>query len=172
MNENFSKAYDGFLQPGFIRIVVDGLFSLEIPDYLEKTAGLSEGAPFQYLNLTKKLLVIALWEEKSEVEKTDLVGDIIQYYNHVSQQVAQKLEEADIKRASSKWVHGLNALQGAVSGRFQGTSLRYVIEVLEGKTHYFQVICWTETRKLNEVAHDMHILINSFKELRRNNDNG
>lgn len=155
---------EGFSQTRYETVDIKGLYSLDLPDYLEKTSELSDTASLQFRNLNKKLLVIALDEEKSKINAFQEGFTISDYYDYVAKQVAQKLEDVVIERPSTKALGALSVLQGGINGKFLGTQLRYIVEVVEGETRFYQVICWTEERALNDVGNDIHLIINSFKE--------
>lgn len=156
---------DGLNQKKYVTIEIKGLYSLGLPDYLEETSDLSKTASLQFMNLNKKLLVIAIDEEKSRISAMQEEFTISDYYDHVARQVAHNLEDAFVEHPSSQSFGGLGALQGGINGKFLGTPLRYVVQVVEGRSRYYQVICWTEERALNEVGEDIHFILNSFKEI-------
>lgn len=156
----------GFNQTRYVTVDIKGLYSLDLPDYLEKTSELSVTASLQFRNLNKKLLVIAIDEEKSKINALQEGFTISDYYDYVAKQVTQKLEDAVIEKPSAKALGALSVLQGGINGKFLGTSLRYIVEVVESEIRYYLVICWTEERALNDVADDIHLIINSFKEVK------
>ncbi len=157
---------EGFSKTSYKIVKVKELYALSLPYYLEKTSGLSTTASLQYRNLTKKLLVIVVDEEKLKMDSLMTAFTPADYYDHVARQVAQKLDEAVIEKPSAKVIGTCNALQGGIDGKFLGTPLRYIIEIVESKTHYYQIICWTEEASISDVGNDIHLIINSFKELK------
>ncbi|MES2486591.1 MAG: hypothetical protein V4581_11685 [Bacteroidota bacterium] len=152
-------------------VKIENRYSLDLPDYLEKTTDLHDEASLQYQNLLKEFYVIVIDESKAEFNKAiedagnlDFAGNLEGYANmglYFKKETVKFDGEPTPKAAT---INNLQARIVNINGTINNLPVYWKEAYIEGKNTYYQVIIWTLAEKKAEHEKDMQDIVNSFKE--------
>jgi hypothetical protein len=157
------------------------LFSIQIPDYMEATTELNQGAAAQFMNPEREAYMIVIFEEKSVYSKTGL-GSKQEYKDKSPLEIFTEMQVSSLeeflkeKRRSDKLeyltMNGMNAARTVLEGRpgEGGLMIHYQLATYEGKEVLYFVLTWTlfdaseamNFMKMN--ASDLKIVSESLRE--------
>lgn len=146
-------------------------YSLEIPAFLQKTTGLNDAASMQYKNEDKEFYLLVIDEPRKSFE--DLVSaNALSFEPNLdgySSILLESLEEGAHAKTkpvlAPKKINGLNAKITSLIGTVANESIYWKIAYIEGKSTYYQVLCWTSPEKQKSFELMMDAVIDSFKEV-------
>ena len=160
--------------PQLKTIKKNGLYKIELPDYMEETFHLNNEASLQYQNLFKELYIIVLDEPKDEFHDVisqgdyanDYTKDIQGYTNFLlDSHPEREITGGDIKPVK---INGLDArIYEMKETTEDGYDITFKAVNIEGRKKYYQLMVWTLTENMEKYNTVMDNMINSFKEMDR-----
>ncbi len=160
----------------FNEVKINGLYSMELPEYLTEGYDLNSEASLQYQDVVKEVYVIVIDEPKQEF--IDVFMSIDEYDSSKSacdNYAAAQMEsiEANMTTVTSKSVLKKSTLAGCeartanVAGTQEGIddAMGFTVAFIEGKETLYMVMTWTFEKDKDKYQADMDKMINSFKEL-------
>lgn len=160
-------------QKGNETVVINDLYSMEIPNALNPTTDLNEDASLQYQNVFKELYVIVIDETASEF-KDALVengidslytNDLYGYSDLLMTGVNMELGNGRSPEFVDKNINGLEARVVDLDAVYDGLDIFYKFAFFQGKEHYYQIMTWCLAERKYVHQQDMDDMINSFREL-------
>lgn len=144
---------------------VNGLYAVAIPDFMKKINGLNDDADLEYGNVYKELYVIVIDEEKSEVEEYINIYDFTEYTELIFEGIEYNVDNASLSQTQYLNINGYDARLKEITGSVDGISIFYLIGIIEGQDHYYQVFTWTVKEEKYSHMEKMYDIVKSFKEL-------
>lgn len=151
---------------------VNGLYSISVPSFMNKTTDLNDEASFQYQNIWKELYAMVIEESKEGF------GEALQYnedwmekenslstYTQIVYDNIAAVAEVYEKEWKETVIHGLPAKILQLNANIGGLDIFYMIGIVDGKENYYQVYTWTLSKKEAEHQEKMQAIIDSFQEL-------
>lgn len=151
-------------------------FSIEAAQSLKREKGLNDEAQLQIADKARELYLIALIENKKEVENTFLESQLItegsgdSLYAIFSDTALQMLlntvevENANEIILSDFEINGLPAKQTSFVANINGLQVYYVFTAIDGKKDFYQLLTWTLEEYKDKAEVEMKSMITSFKE--------
>jgi hypothetical protein len=156
--------------------VYNGLYSVQIPEYMTATTELNGEAGTQFMNASREAYMIIIDEPKDEfVAAFKEVGEYVEEESVLSNYavvqrgsfdgvISKPTRNTDISYTTS---NGLSIGQSILEGPSVDIpyDIHYHFAYIEGKSSLYFVVCWTLMDKVGENAPDFENIIASFKEL-------
>ncbi|MFT5778789.1 MAG: hypothetical protein ACI837_001745 [Crocinitomicaceae bacterium] len=154
---------------------VQGLYSVEIPDFMESSAELNDQASLQYSNLYEEKYIIVIDENKqefidvfTELELYDSEKSVID--NYAEQQYEIISDEAEIDHQSmlvSLVVNDLPMRRKNFDAKVDGIleDISYFFAFVEGEESLYTIMAWTLGSKKSEFIDEVDVIMTSFQEL-------
>lgn len=152
----------------FNETVVEGRYSIAIPEYLEPTSDLHSKASAQYQSLDKEVYLVVLDDSKTFINRLELNYTLQSYTKLVLSQPFLKVLSRNrkvVQDSVSKTVNGNNILLTTIEGEFSNQSIVYKLAVIETPKRFYQLVVWVRADKLLKREAEMLEIIESFKEL-------
>jgi hypothetical protein len=145
-----------------------------LPSFLEKAGTtLNEDASLQYLHTWKEFYVVVIDEQKSEfnaaIDNNQLsdryTKDIDGYAKIMEEKFESSITTTQINRWMPVTINNFPARIKTLRGNSEGVDAFYYFGIIEGQSHYYQVMTWTLAEKEKDYKEQMKKIIYSFKEL-------
>lgn len=158
----------------YTEIVQDDLFSVAVPNTMQKTRGLNGDAALQLQNVKEELYFIVIKENKSEIDElfdpTTVEGEDIftQFSGTTLEYLTSTLDElspSELKLQDQT----INELPGRTvdfTARIGGLDVYYKFAAFQGKEDYYQVLTWTLKEYKDKNQEAMTKMVDSFKEIK------
>ena len=174
--ENLFDAIDDLSTETKVETVeVDGLYSMEIPDFMTSTTVLNDDASLQYNNLYKEKYVIVIDEDKQEfIDAFELIDgydeSISVVDNYANIQIESMTEAGSIQDKSDvikRPINGMNARQIAIDANVPGISeaISYWLGYVEGDKTMYTIMTWTLESRKDDYEAEANKIIRSLKEM-------
>jgi hypothetical protein len=155
---------------------VNGLYSVDIPDFMTETTTLQPDASLQYNNPFKEKYITVLDETKEDVEAfiSDYgVGDDTKSaLENYSSMRLQYLAESGITvknqtKLKSSMINGRKALSTTIDATVPGIveDITYYFTYIEGSDHFYMISAWTLFSLKDTYSEEVKVMSDSFKEL-------
>lgn len=159
-------------------VVVNHLYSIDVPSFLSPTNKLGEDASLQYWNKTLDIIFQVIDEPKSDFIDTvaELNAELLGFGNEKSllDKMASlilgnmfDLDKAEIGNYSETTINGLNAITLNVFQKrtFLKDAVYGSFAFIEGADNLYQIIILSGGTSIRELADKLEKSIRSFKEL-------
>ena len=143
------------------------VFSLEIPDYMNRTVGLNDVATVQYKNSVKDIYTIVIEDSKEELAIADIFYSSLKEFQEEFEKDFIKEEE---KRSSSTPLfttkNDNNFVEYEVSYYDQELKIEvyYLVGIVETKSHFYKVLSWTNLANKDKFKVDFQKILYSLKQ--------
>jgi len=153
------------------RVVINGDYSMDIPDHMKERKGLNDEASLQYCNIFKGTYVIVIDESKQTfidafkgVDEYDTTLSVAQNYRDVQIQLISE-QFSNIERSTSKslQINGLNAEMLTMDARVEGTDVSYVLTFIEGTDNVYFIMAWTLKNRKEKYLGVLRDMAQTFK---------
>ncbi|TAF67290.1 MAG: hypothetical protein EAZ55_02930 [Cytophagales bacterium] len=139
----------------------NGLFSLEIADYLKEASELNKTASLQYSNEQKEVYIIVIDDSKKEIGDS---YDLKSYFEFASGNIKGGIKDAKLSTPTTKDVNGMKLMVGEITGSFNDIGVYYILATVESKDNFYQVLTWTMEKNKDSFGKDMMKMVESIKE--------
>ncbi len=154
----------------------NGLYSVQIPEYMTATTELNSEAGTQFMNATREAYMIIIDEPKDEFiaafKKAGEYADgltVLANYAEVQRGsfngvITAPTRNTDISFSES---NGMEMGQSILEGPSVDIpyNIHYHFAFFEGKSNLYFMVCWTLMDKVGENGPDFENIIASFKEM-------
>lgn len=152
---------------GFRKIEINGLYALQVPDFLIPYPDLNDAASLQYAYEGDNLFLIIIDEAKTDIEEGRSLED---YYEYANNNLTTGLHSILLEEFSTLNVNGLNGIFWSIEGSMQpeegdAITVIYQVKVIESPTHFYQIIYWTTWENREKYKKELDMMIGSFKEI-------
>lgn len=169
--KTFFSLKEGKAKINYVESDIDSLdFAMKVPDYMETTASLDNGRPFQYMNEVKEHYIMASYESISDVipalETLGYGGGNLldQYVSYNKEVIAGGVKISKQKPVKKLTVSGMPArmlqFDGMVDGIDEGIS--YYAIFIESPNKLYFVLAWTLESKKTEFTPIAETMLKSF----------
>ena len=161
----------------FQKVEVDGLYSIEVPDFTKEVNHLNPDASLQYANSTNDFLVMVIADSKEEFQNTLEINEMQSEFPNNLDGITLYLQQLhyNIEAAGGKILHmskieklkinELNAREYSIEAEIEGEKLYYLYTIVEGDLHYYQIMAWTYLDFKEKYRNTFTQMNHSFKEL-------
>ncbi len=144
-------------------------YTLEVPNYMEKTFTLNEDATLQYQNTAKEAYVIVLDDDKDELKEYGMkFVDAHDFLDFFTKDYKKDAKVRKLGKASDFSINGNKCAQVDFSweeedenGIFNGYML---ITAVETKGHFYKILCWTVNTNKDLLKEDFKKISQSLKD--------
>lgn len=140
-------------------------FTMDIPDYMTKTFELNETSSLQYQNTSKEAYVIVIDDAKDNLEslgikfinsKDFLENFVTDYKKDSRKRKLSTITEFDF--------NGNGHAQVELTWKDDNADFYMLITVVETKTHFYKVMCWTINDNVVKLKDDYLKISKSLKD--------
>jgi len=146
---------------------VQGMFTFDMPTYLEEMDLENPDAILEYGNGLKEHYVLVISETTDELEGLDI--DVDSYSDFTVNFLKESLDNSKIQKVNSeiKDINGLSANLYKVWGNLAeiNQDIFYYIAILKSDSRYYSFYTWTLESREDRYTKTMEHMIESFKEL-------
>ena len=164
----------GDTNPQLKTIKSNGLYKIDLPDYMEETFQLNNEASLQYQNLFKELYIIIVDEPKNEfheaISQEHYANEYTKDIQGYSDFLIDTYPEREVTREDliPAKINGLDARIFEMKETTEdGYDICFKAVNIEGRANYYQVMVWTLAENKEKYADLIDTIINSFKEMNR-----
>ncbi len=137
----------------------DGLLEITIPESWGRLE-LADDALIQAGNEYSEAYLMVHSESKG-----DLTGQELKYYGDVVVGlISSNLNTDDVKHIGNREVKGRSAEHYQVNGKVNNYDVVYLVSVIDGSNHFYQVVSWTLASRFTVNKDNMQFAINSLNE--------
>lgn len=152
---------------GFKRVEVEGLYALQIPDFLTPYSDLNDVASLQYAYESDNLFLIIIDELKTDIPEGRTLED---YYDFANNNLTEGLHSISLEDFRTLNVNGLNGIFWNIEGSTQlgegeAITVVYQVKVIESPTAFYQIISWTTWENREKYKKELDIMVGSFEEI-------
>jgi len=142
-------------------------YTIEIPEYMERTYDLNQVATLQYANLSKPAYVIVIDDNKAELKHYDIFfADARDFLTSFLDGFNLDTEHRKIGEIITYSVGGNNYAQAQMRWSEPVTDIFMLITAMETPTHFYKILCWTTPANKDELIDDFIRISSSLKDER------
>lgn len=150
-------------------IVVDGLYSIDIPPNMRPTSGLNAEASLQYQDVQSEAYTLVIHEPREDL--LQLIGSdpnrsILEPYREIRMQLlAEGTQVRSHTPVKGHLLNGLKAESLEVDALVEGidSELSYFLTFVEGSGHVYMIMSWTLKERKEEHKEAFRAIAASFK---------
>lgn len=147
---------------------VEGQFSIEIPDYMEKLNLENPDAIFQYGNELKEHYVMVIMETHEELKQYDLEMSIEEYADLSIEFLKSSINDPVVEEVGEgvTTVNGMEAVGYKINGVFPQNNLDifYYAMFYRSEKAFYYVTTWTLAEREEKFIDNMEKIVHSIKE--------
>ena len=140
-------------------------FTIDLPDYMTKAFDLNSAASLQYQNTNKEAYIVVIEDSKEDlinlgakfVNSNDFLEDFTKDYKIDS-------NNRKLGTISQFEANGNKHSQVEMSWTETGTNFYMLITIVETKTHFYKIMCWTILEYKDKLKKDFIALSKTLKE--------
>ncbi|WP_054949130.1 PsbP-related protein [Numidum massiliense] len=134
---------------------------LTVPGGWESTDDLNDSADIQVQNLQGDEYAIVIFDEKKENEL--VLDDFVDFFHEMTADSIDNLKTTSPKKIT---IGNYKALQFEATGEMSKYKIAYLYTVVETKTHFYQIMAWSNQDQFAESKKTFQRMVNSFKDLK------
>lgn len=160
-------AVNSFGQTGVKTLKAGHEFTISIPDYMSRTAGLNQAASIQFKNAIKDAYGFVIEDTKSELKVADLsFTSVKEYYDYFINNYAKDVDDKKISTTNAFKKGENNYIEVSVSYRNKDEDYTYndYICIIETPTCFYKVICWSSLEEKDKYKKDFQDIAYSLKD--------
>ena len=142
---------------GYRAVTVNERYSMQVPNYLDTTSTLNSDASAQFQNVEAQVCLMVIENEKAQM---DTNYNLNRFYTEVKTNFG-----AEFNASAELTVNGLSVIQAEVTDTVERRVVHYSIAVIEGASHFYQIISWLPKSKAVEYDPVFDHILGSFEEL-------
>jgi len=152
-------------------VTIKNKYSIDLPPFLTATAELNKDASLQYQNGAREFYVVVIDEPRKKFDDLMKQGelgygpDLDGYSRLLVDSIREKLGDKDKQAPKTEKINGLDARLTSLTGTVQNINVYWRVAYVQGRNHYYQVLCWTLTQNKDKYDAQMGEIIHSFKEV-------
>lgn len=145
----------------------NGLFSIDIPNYMSETYDLNNAASLQYKRnpALGEIYIFVIDDDKKAMG--DGTYDIKSYFDFALVDIKNGITGNNSSEPKTKEINGLKTIQTEVTGKFGETGIFYLITIVESESHFYQILTWTIDGNKSRYEKDMLKMVDSFKQIKK-----
>jgi Tfp pilus assembly major pilin PilA len=142
------------------RISSDLLYELGVPRAWTKMDDLNEDATLAYARPALEQYIIVIPEAKQDVAGVDFD----QYTDLITGGLLGNITNAEMQLLANSRSGQSSIRNYVIHGTTENIDLSFRLAVLEGRSHYFQILAWTLRPNFDESKPQFDLMIDSFRE--------
>lgn len=164
----FLLSYKTQAQSKFSTIKAGHVYSISIPDYMMKMVDLNDVATYQFGSEVKNGFGFVVEDSKEELLMYELkYENVTEFYDEFIKEFLVDLPKRKVNSSKTFSTNGVNYLQSEASYYDDEVkdTFHYFITIVETKTFFYKVICWTNAENKDKLKDDLYKIGASVKEL-------
>ena len=163
------------LDKDFQSAVVEGIYSIKVPNYMSVSNDLSEEASLQYENLIKDAYLIVIDENKAEfieifneLEMLDSTKTALENYTQYQREsISNTMDVTSVSELREIMINGNEALMIQIDGGIPevNTDVTYLLAVIQGNANLYSVLYWTTKEQAKKMLPHFEQSIHTFQDL-------
>jgi hypothetical protein len=143
------------------------VFTISLPSYMTKTAGVNNAASIQFKNTIKDIYGIVIYDSKEELKMVDMLfSSVTEFFESFSKDFLKDEEKRTISKPISKKIGNTNFIEFEASyyDKESKIEIAYVIGVVETPTTFYKILCWSSSENKDKYKADFQKIIYSLKD--------
>lgn len=157
----------GFSQTEFTKHKAGHTFDINLPDYMNKTAGLNDVAAIQYKNEVKDVYGIIIFDTKEELKLVELnYSSINEFYDDFINGFLIDEDQKTISKSKSQKIGEINFIECDASyyDKQENIEIYYLVGIVETKTSFYKVLSWTLIENKDKFKSDFQKILYSLRD--------
>ncbi|WP_372746292.1 hypothetical protein [Lutibacter sp.] len=140
-------------------------YTMDIPRYMMKSFELNDAASLQYQNAVKEAYVITIEDSKEELQSLGMLFlNPTEFLENFIEEYQVNAENRALSPIAEFINNGNNHSQIEMTWTEEGTGFYMLITVVETKTHFYKVLCWTLAEYKDSLKNDYLTISKSLKD--------
>lgn len=142
-------------------------FSISLPDYMTRTAGMNSNSAFEYKNTVKDVYGFVVMDDKETLKLAELnFSSIDEFFEEFIKEFVEGEEKVKQTKAVSRQVGNVKYLESDVSFYVKDaeTEIYYLVGVVETSKSYYKVISWCTLENKAKFREDFRKILFSVKD--------
>jgi hypothetical protein len=155
-------------QSEFTAIKAGHVYSISIPDYMIKMVDLNDVATYQFGSEVKNGYGFVIEDSKEELLMYELkYENVTEFYDGFIKDFLVDLPKRKVSSTKTFSTEGVSYLQSEASYYDEEAedTYYYYITIVETKTHFYKVVCWTNADNKDKLKDDLFKIGSSVKEI-------
>ena len=146
-------------------------YTIEVPDFMSKTAVLNRDASLQVQNEAKEFFTVVIDESKTDFNEmmvslgNQYEGEFAGYTNLITDNLKLMVEKNNFSEIQEVTIATKKAKLFTIEGTVDLHEIVYHLGFIEGKNHYYQIVSWTSSKQKKANIENMQQIVYSFKEI-------
>ena len=142
-------------------------FTMNIPAYLSKTAGINTAAALQFKSVVKDIYGIVIYDTKEELLALEMKFNNAQdFYDNFITDFVKDEEQREVSRPESKFINGNSIVLADLTyfDKDAKSKIYYKIGVIESAKAFYKVLIWCDASKRKTFEKDFEEAVLSLKD--------
>ncbi|MBS4057585.1 MAG: hypothetical protein KGZ82_09750 [Bacteroidales bacterium] len=140
-------------------------FTMDIPDYMSKSYDLNDVASLQYQNKVKEAYVIAIVDEKDQLENLGMkFQNASEFLTFFLKNYPPDVSEKQVSEPVAFESNGTGFAQAELTWTDEDASFYMLVCCAETQGHFYKILCWTLAGYKDLLKDDFQKIARSLKE--------
>lgn len=142
-------------------------FTVSLPDYMSKTAGLNSSSAIQYKSEVKDVYGFIIFDTKEELTLADFnFASVKEFYDNFMEDFLIDQENRKVSEAVAQSKGGINFMECDFTYYDKDAEMEiyYLIGIVETKKSFYKVLSWSAAEKKDKFKADFQKILYSVKD--------
>lgn len=143
------------------------VFTISLPDYMSKTAGINNSAAIQYKSEVKDVYGFIIFDTKEELSLADFnFSSIKEFYDNFMEDFLIDQENRKVSEPVSQNKGGTSFITADLTYYDKDAEMEiyYLIGIVETKKSFYKVLSWSAAEKKDKFKADFEKIVFSLKD--------
>lgn len=160
-------AASSFSQTPMKPLTVGHPVTISLPEYMTRTIGLNDDAAIQFKSEVKDVYGFVIEDNKEELKMAEMIySSVTEFYDEFIKEFVKGEEKLQQSKPISNKIGDANFIEADVSfySKDAETEIYYLIGIVETKTAYYKVLCYTSLENKAKYKGDFQKILYSLKD--------
>lgn len=142
-------------------------FTVNLPDYMNKTAGINASSAIEYKSEVKETYGFVIYDLKEDLSLVELnYASANDFYEDFMKDFLSDVEKKTVSTPVSKKINETNFLEADISyyDKDAAMDIYYLVGIVETKKAFYKVFSWTSTANKDKFKGDFQKILYSLKD--------
>lgn len=156
-----------FAQTELKEYKVGHTFTVSLPDYMSKTAGLNSAAAIQYKSIVKDVYGLIIFDTKEDLGLVEMkYSSTDEFFESFIKDFLKDEDKRKISKPQSQKRGDINFIECDVTYYDKDAKIEiyYLVGIVETNTAYYQVLSWATAENKDKFKSDFQKILYSLKD--------
>lgn len=148
-------------------VKVGHVFSIVVPNYMNKTSGLNSAASIQFKNSVKEVYSIVVEDAKEDLKLSEIAyADAKEFFDEFMKDLMKDEEKPVASKEIIKKVGTTTVVEADLKlhDKESKSDIYYLVGVVETQGYYYKVLSWTTAENKDKYKADFQKILYSLKD--------